>query len=71
MISNKDVPGVVGDVGALLGKNKINIAAMTFGREKPGGQAVSICNVDSEVPGEVLEELKRLKNIYDARLIKL
>ena len=70
-ITNKDVPGVVGQIGALLGKNKINIAAMTFGRAKPGGEAISVCNVDSEVSDKVLKEIKKSKNIYDARLIKL
>jgi D-3-phosphoglycerate dehydrogenase len=71
LISNKDVPGVVGEVGMLLGKNKINIAAMTFGREKPGGKAVSICNVDSVVSDKVLSQIKELKNIYDARRVEL
>jgi len=70
-ISNKDVPGIVGQIGSLLGKNKINIAGMTFGREKLGGRAISVCNVDSEVPKNVLSQIKRSKNIYDAKLIKL
>ncbi|MFH1867385.1 MAG: phosphoglycerate dehydrogenase [Candidatus Omnitrophota bacterium] len=71
LISNKDLPGVVGQVGTLLAKSNINIAAMTFGREKPGGRAVSICNVDSQVPEKLLNAIKKLKNIYDARLIEL
>lgn len=71
LIFNKDVPGIVGQLGTLLGKNKINIAGMTFGRQKLGGRAVSLCNVDSQVPDKVLKELKKYKNIYDAKLIKL
>jgi len=71
LISNKDVPGIVGQLGTLLGKNKINIAGMTFGRERLGGKAISLCNVDSDVPPEVLKELKKSKNIYDAQVIKL
>ncbi|MFC1807345.1 phosphoglycerate dehydrogenase [Candidatus Omnitrophota bacterium] len=71
LISNKDVAGIVGQVGTLLGKNGINIAAMTFGREKQGGQAISVCNVDSEVPDKVLNDIKKSENIYDAKLIKL
>jgi len=71
LISNKDVPGIVGQVGTLLGKNNINIAGMTFGREKPGGKAISVCNVDSEVPAKVLKDIEKASNIYDARLIKL
>ena len=71
LISNKDVPGVVGQIGAILGKNNINIAAMTFGREKQGGKAVSVCNVDSPVPEKVLEQICKGKNIYSAKLLKL
>ena len=71
LILNKDVPGIVGQLGTLLGKNNINIAGMTFGRKKLGGEAVSLCNVDGEVPEKVLKELKKSKNIYDAKLIKL
>jgi len=71
LISNKDVPGIVGELGSLLGKNNINIAGMTFGREKRGGKAISLCNVDSDIPDKVLKELKKHKNIYDAKLLKL
>jgi D-3-phosphoglycerate dehydrogenase len=68
---NIDVPGIIGQIGTILGKNNINIAAMTFGREKPGGKTLSVLNVDSEVPEKVLEEMRRVKNILDAKLIKL
>jgi len=70
-ITNVDVPGIVGHVGTVLGENKINIAGMTFGRQKPGGAAVTVLNVDSNVSSKVLDELKKLKSIYDARLVKL
>jgi len=70
-ISNKDVPGIVGHVGTVLGKNKINIAGMTFGREKQGGEAVTVLNVDSQVSDKVLDELKSLKDIHDAKLVRL
>lgn len=69
--TNKDVPGIVGKVGMILGKNKINIAAMTFGREKPGGKAVSVCCVDSPISDKVLKEITKAENIYSAKLIKL
>ncbi len=68
---NKDVPGIIGQVGSILGRNNINIATMTFGRETPGGKAISVLNVDSPVPEAVLEEIRRAKNILDVRLIKL
>lgn len=71
VIKNKDLPGVVGQIGTILGQNKINIAEMTFGREKPGGQAISVLNVDSTISKGVLEKIKKAKNIFDAKLIKL
>ena len=71
VISNKDAPGIVGNIGTVLGENKINIAGMTFGREKPGGNAITVLNVDSEVPKEVLKKIAKLKNVVDAKLIKL
>jgi len=69
--SNKDVPGIVGKIGSILGKNNINIAAMTFGREKQGGKAVSVCSVDALVSEKVLKEITKSKTIYSAKLIKL
>jgi D-3-phosphoglycerate dehydrogenase len=71
VIRNRDLPGIVGQIGTILGQQKINIAEMTFGREKPGGQAVTILNVDSAVPQGVVEKIKNTKNIFDAKLIKL
>ncbi|MCX5688098.1 MAG: phosphoglycerate dehydrogenase [Candidatus Omnitrophica bacterium] len=68
---NIDVPGIIGIMGTILGKNNINIATMTFGREKPGGKTLSVLNVDSAVPENVLNEIRGDKNILDATLIKL
>ncbi|MFA5388642.1 MAG: phosphoglycerate dehydrogenase [Candidatus Omnitrophota bacterium] len=68
---NIDVPGIIGMMGTIMGKNNINIASMTFGREKPGGKTLSVLNVDSAVPEKVLNEVRKDKNILDATLIKL
>ena len=71
VIQNLDKPGVVGHIGAVLGKNNINIAGMTFGRNKVGGEAVSIINVDSEVPIHVQDEIRQSQNILGVKLVKL
>ena len=68
---NIDVPGIIGTMGTILGKNNINIAAMTFGRLKAGGKTLSVLNVDSLVQEKVLNEIRKNKNILDATLIKL
>lgn len=71
VISNKDVPGIIGQIGTILGKNNINIAGMSFGRDEKGGRAVSILNVDSDVPKKVLDEMRKAKNIQEVKLVKL
>ncbi|MFH1782146.1 MAG: phosphoglycerate dehydrogenase [Candidatus Omnitrophota bacterium] len=68
---NIDVPGIIGKVGTILGNNNINIAAMTFGREKIGGNTLSVLNVDSPIPESVVEEIRKAENILDAKLVKL
>ncbi len=70
-IYNHDRPGVIGNIGTLLGRNDINIARMHFGRESAGGMAISVVSVDAEVDAELLEEIRRLPNIISVRLIRL
>ncbi len=71
VMQNYDRPGVIGSVGTLLGKREINIAGMQLGRKEIGGVALSLITVDNIVTEEILDELKRLPNIIDARLVKL
>jgi D-3-phosphoglycerate dehydrogenase len=71
MLHNRDVPGVVGRVGTLLGQREINIAGLELGRERVGGMAISLIHVDEPVPAEVLEELRTLPEIVSAQLIQL
>jgi D-3-phosphoglycerate dehydrogenase / 2-oxoglutarate reductase len=70
-IQNWDKPGIIGNLGTLLGKHNINIAAMTFGRLEPGGKSLSVLNVDSAVSPEILEKIKKLDNILSVEVIKL
>ncbi len=68
---NRDEPGVIGHLGSTLAKNSINIADMTLGRAERGGLAVTVCNVDNEVPDRVLDELKSFKAVREIKTIKL
>ena len=70
-MQNKDVPGIIGQIGTILGKNNVNIAGMSFGRETKGGKAVSVLNIDSDVPKNVLEEIRKAPNIFGVKLVKL
>jgi D-3-phosphoglycerate dehydrogenase / 2-oxoglutarate reductase len=71
MLHNRDVPGVVGNVGMLLGRHAINIAGIELGRERVGGMALSLIHVDDAVPAEVLAELRTVPNIVSADLLHL
>ena len=70
-LENWDKPGVIGSLGTLLGRNGVNIAGMTFGRDIPGGKAVSALNIDSAVSGKILDEIRGLDNILSVKLVKL
>ena len=68
---NNDKPGVIGSVGRSLADARINIARMQFGREEPGGKAISIVNVDSLVDAALLDKLATLPNVIDVRVARL
>ncbi len=70
-IENWDRPGLIGNLGTFLGKHNINIAAMTFGRDKLGGKAISVLNVDSLVSVETADKIKKLENILMVKGIRI
>lgn len=65
-LQNRDVPGIIGKVGTLLGENNINIAAMQWSRNSKDGKAVSFVSVDSDVSDEILEQLRSIDGILKA-----
>lgn len=71
IMSNKDRPGIVGWIGTIFGKHKVNIASMSLSREKEGGRALTVLNLDS-VPGEkVLAELTSDPDIHWVKVVTL
>ena len=54
---NDDVPGIIGRVGTVMGNCHINIAQMSCGRHQVGSRALTVLNVDSEIPAEVIDTL--------------
>ena len=68
---NQDLPGVVGSVGTILGAHKINISRMQFGRDFPGGKAVSMIGVDQKIDAKLLEELRSLPNVLSLKVLHL
>jgi D-3-phosphoglycerate dehydrogenase len=71
VLHNRDVPGVVGAVGTLLGEKGINIAGMELGRETVGGMAISCIHIDDAAPKETMDALRALPQVVAADLVKL
>ncbi len=73
LFNHRDTPGVIGKVGALFGRHRVNIAQMSVGRvsDEPGGDAVGVLALDSQPPAEALTELLALDAITRASIVKL
>jgi D-3-phosphoglycerate dehydrogenase / 2-oxoglutarate reductase len=71
LYTNVDKPGVIGYVGTILGKNKINIAGMKVGRKPKSGEAITVVNVDSDVPEAVLTQIREFPGITHIKSVKL
>lgn len=71
LMINDDQPGVIGNIGRLLGDSRINISRMQLGREHSGGKAISVVGIDSAVSPELLAKLKNLPHVLSAKLIEL
>ena len=70
---NTDQPGVIGQVGTILGRHDVNIATFALGRQ--GDRAVAVAIVDEPedrpVPEAVVEELRDVKAIREARIVRV
>jgi len=71
MLNNKDRPGIVGHLGTLLAKYKVNIANMSLTRDTAGGLALTVLNLDSTPPKAVLDELQKDNDISNVKVVKL
>lgn len=66
-----DEPGIIGRVGTILGENGINIGWLKLGREKVGGQALSLWNLDGSISEKTMAEITSAPEIKEARLVRL
>ncbi|RMF84565.1 MAG: phosphoglycerate dehydrogenase, partial [Nitrospirae bacterium] len=69
LITNRDVPGVIGKVGTTLGAAGINIAQMYVGRPEGGGDpvALTVVALDAPAPEEVLAQLEAHPEVLTVR----
>ena len=71
---NLDVPGVIGRIGSILGDHGVNIANFALGRQRAGSkpvQALAVVQVDAPVQDAVLEALKTIEALLEARPVSL
>ena len=70
---HRDLPGVIGRVGNVFGKHRVNIAQMSVGRasNKPGGEAIGVLSLDAQPPAEAIAEVLALDTVMQAWIVKL
>ena len=71
---NRDVPGVIGKIGTILGEYGVNIANFALGRERSGQKpvkALALVQVDAPVGEKVLEALSTIEALIEARPVHL
>ncbi len=71
VVRNNDQPGVIGEIGTILGRHRVNIANFALGRE--GGSAIGVVSVDetSPIPASVPDDLRKVKAIREARIVRV
>ena len=69
VLTNADVPGVIGHVGTVLGNAGVNIAEYHQARMTQGGEAMAAISVDGTVTESVRRELLGVKDVRTATVV--
>lgn len=69
-VRNCDRPGLIGRLGTLLGDAGINIASFHLGRERPGGEAIALVEVDQPVGEDLLAKVRQLPDVLQAKRLR-
>jgi D-3-phosphoglycerate dehydrogenase len=68
---HRDVPGMVGRIGTILGDANVNISTMQVARTTRGGDAMMVLEVDREIERDVVEQIARVADMIVVRLVRL
>lgn len=68
---NIDKPGMLARVGAVLARHNVNIAGVSLGRSAIGANALTVMNIDSDVPQGAMAELRALEGVSALRMVRL
>jgi len=68
---HRDMPGIIGRIGSLLGTFNVNIASMQVGRRIVRGEAVMVINIDDPLPSGLVDEISHIQGVTDAFMVNL
>ncbi len=71
VMRNRDVPGVIGRVGTILGEAGVNIGHFHLGRRERGGEAMAVVEIDAPLKSETLDQLRSFSEVISALQIEL
>ncbi|WP_270179097.1 phosphoglycerate dehydrogenase [Alkalihalobacillus sp. CinArs1] len=69
-IQHNDRPGVIGNVGKVLGEHEVNIATMQVGRKVAGGEAIMMLSFDEALPAHIESTISSVQDIVKVEQIK-
>ncbi len=68
---HRDMPGIIGKLGSLLGEHNVNIASMQVGRRIVRGEAVMVLSIDDPIPDALLVSILQVQGINKAHPVTL
>jgi len=68
-ITNDDKPGFIGRLGTLMGEGKVNIATFHLGRDKPGGSAIALVQVDQPISADLMGKISGIDGVMQAKAL--
>ena len=71
IIEHTDRPGIIGELGALLGEDLVNIASMQLARQSKEGDAIVLFTLDNKVPDKTLSKILEINSIHKVHTISL
>jgi D-3-phosphoglycerate dehydrogenase len=69
--NNIDKPGMLARVGSILAEHNVNIAGVSLGRTAVGENALTIMNVDGEIPSAAVSVLVKQEGISNLKVVRL
>jgi len=70
-INNTDTPGVIGNIGTVIGSASINISGMNVGRKQAGHHAITVVEIDGEVSADVISKISKIAGINKVKYVIL